>query len=306
MAKILLINVDSKKPNLALHKLAKYHADRGAEVVWDAPLFAQRADEVYVSCIYSWNKHKCQEWGNGTAIGGSGYDPLVRLPAEVEQVKPRINWGFTTRGCIRKCQFCIVPHKEGKIHIVGDLLDLWDGKSKQAVLLDNNILALPQHFRLICKQARENNIKLDFNQGLDCRLLNKDILKELKSIRHEEYRFAFDSPKDEKAVEKAIRLLQGGGINRCTWYVLVGFDTSLDEDLWRLTFLRNRNQNAYVQRYNGTKAKEYIPMARWANQRHIFHGMTWQQFMARPENRKYRALFEGAKKWPKEECSKGK
>ena len=219
--RILFIDIDSKIPNFALKKIEKYHLDKGDEIIWNNELFKNSVDKIYVSCVFDWNKSKCKEWEGKAEIGGSGYSLEKVLPPEIEEVKPRINLGFTSRGCIRKCLFCIVPQKEGKIRPVGDLLDLWDGKSKDVIVLDNNILALPDHFKLICRQARENKIKVDFNQGLDCRLLTEDVVKELKSIRHPEFRFAFDDPALLPIVDKAISLLQKYNINRCTWYVLV-------------------------------------------------------------------------------------
>ena len=283
--KVLLINIDKKYPNLALEKIALFHRDD--EVIWDMPLYTSQCDKMYVSCIFSWNKHLCKQWEGVAEIGGSGYDIIKKLPENIENIKPHINWGFTTRGCIRKCGFCIVPKKEGQIRPVGDLYDLWNGEDRDIILLDNNILALPEHFKLICEQARKEKLRLDFNQGLDVRLLTEDICKELKSIPHEYYRFAFDNPQMENKVGKAIELLQENGINRCRWYVLVGFNTTIEQDLQRLNFLRDRNQNAYVQRYNKHKDRKYIPLARWANQPHIFQAMTWEQFITRPENRNY-------------------
>ena len=284
--KILIINIDSKKiPNLALKKIEKYHKDKGDEIIWDMPIFKDSVDKAYASCIFTWNRNQCQ-YLSGVDIGGSGFDLTKKLPPEIEKIEPHINLGFTTRGCIRNCKFCIVPKKEGKIRVVGDLLNLWDRKSKNITLLDNNILALPEHFELICRQARENKIRLDFNQRLDHRLLNQNIINIMKSISHAEYRFAFDHPAYKSTVSKAITLLRKNKINRCQWYVLIGFNTTFQEHLERLKYLKRRNQNAYVQRYNYTKDPIYIPLAQWANQNHIFHGMTWEQFIDHPKNKK--------------------
>jgi len=280
---VLLINIDSKMPNLALKKIEKYHLDQGNEVIWDMPLARSIVDKIYVSCIFERNKKKCYDYEDDPKclIGGSGYDLAITLPEEIESIKLHINLGFTTRGCIRHCEFCIVPEKEGKIRIVGDLLDLWDGKSKDIILLDNNILALPKHFKLICKQARENKIRLDFNQGLDCRLLDRDIVNELKSIRHQELHFAFDDLSYFDEVDKAITLLRKNGINRCTWLMLTGFDTTFEEDLFRANYLRSRNQVAYVMRYNNSKRKDLIPLSRWVNNRAWFRSITWEEFLER-------------------------
>jgi len=271
----MLINIDSRIPNLALHKIALYHQQAGDEVFWDIPLI--RVDKVYVSCVFDWNKDKCKQWEEVAEIGGSGYDLVRVLPDKIEDIKPKINLGFTTRGCIRKCPFCIVPRKEGYIRATGDIYDIWDGKSKEVVLLDNNILALPEHFKKICSQIRESKIKVDFNQGLDHRLLTQDIIDELKTLSHIEYRFAFDSPSYLPTVERAIKLLRENSINRCMWYVLVGYNTTFEEDLFRLNFLREHKQNAYVQRYKFER--QYIPLARWANQPFMFHALTYNGFL---------------------------
>ena len=291
---VLLINIDSKMPNLALKKIEKYHLDQGNEVIWDMPLARFIVDKIYVSCIFERNKKKCFDYEDDPKclIGGSGYSLKINLPDEIESIKPHINLGFTTRGCIRHCEFCIVPEKEGRIRIVGDLLDLWDGTSKDIILLDNNILALPKHFKFICKQARENKIRLDFNQGLDCRLLDQDIVDELKIIRHKELHFAFDELSYFNSVDRAITLLQKNGINRCNWLMLTGFNTDLKEDLFRANYLRSRNQVAFVMRYNNSKDRKLIPLSQWVNNRRWFQGMNFNQFLDMFENRKYRELLD--------------
>ena len=283
--KISLIDIDSKIPNLALYKIALYHQRNGDEVFWNMPLVP--VDKIYVSCVFTKNYDKAAIWENKAEIGGSGYDTRKQLPDEIEKIKPRINLGFATRGCIRKCPFCIVPEKEGNIRIVGDLLDLWNGKAKDITLLDNNILAMPEHFKLVCKQAKENHLRIDFNQGLDHRLLTKEMALILQATSHKEYKFAFDHPSYLSTVEKAIGILQNAGINRCTWYVLVGFDTAFDEDLERCNYLKSRNQNVFVQRYETCYEKtRYILLARWANQHHIFQTYSWKQFLKHPKNKR--------------------
>lgn len=278
---ILLIDIDSKIPNYALKKVEKYHLDKGDEVIWNLPLYRPLADKVYVSCVFKKNRYKCFNYEDDPKclIGGSGYDLSVKLPDEIERVKPRINLGFATRGCIRNCQFCIVPKKEGRIKIVGDLLDLWDGKSKDVTLLDNNILAVPNHFRQVCKQARENKIRLDFNQGLDHRLLTQKVCDELTSISHTEFHFAWDNVSDFDTVEKALDLLQLNKINRCNWYILAGFNSTFEDDLFRVNYLKSRNQNAYLMRYKTTK--ELTALARWVNNHAWFQSITWEEFLER-------------------------
>lgn len=278
-----------KYPNLAIEKLRIYHKQHG-DIIIDFPSLEQ-CDIVYCSSIFKFSDKNTVPYN--AICGGTGFDIKSKLPLDIDIIKPHLNIGFTTRGCIRKCPFCIVSDKEGYIYIEGDLLDLWDGKSKEITLYDNNILALPDHFEYICKQSIENKLQLDFNQGLDHRLLTPELSEWLKRINHKEYHFAFDHPSYINSVEKAIKLLKKYSINRSTWYVLVGYNTTFEEDLFRLNYLKANNQNAFVQKYiENTKGKiEYTALARWANNHRWFQGITWQQFLEHSNNKSYKYII---------------
>ena len=275
--KVLLINIDSKIPNLALKKIEKYHLDKGDEVLWNFPLMP--ADKTYVSIVFDWNREQAKQYPNAE-IGGSGYDLQTTLPPEIDKVKPRINIGFTTRGCIRKCSFCIVPEKEGKIRIEGDIYDIWDGKSKELMILDNNILALPKHFKKVCSQIRKEKLKVDFNQGLDIRLLTDEIAKSLNSIKHKsDLRFAWDNINDEKYILKGIEILKRKNCKRAMFYILVGFNSTIDEDLYRFRKLKELGQRVYCMRHKKVKGKRlYNDLSSWVNQQRFFNSMTFKRF----------------------------
>lgn len=265
--KILIIDIDSKIPNLALEKIALYHQRLGDEVIWDMPLI--QADKTYVSCVFDWNKYKCAQWEGIAEIGGSGYSLEKTLPPEINAVKPRINLGFTTRGCIRNCPFCIVPKKEGKIRAVADIYDIWDSKAKEIILLDNNILALPEHFKLICSQLRKEKLRVDFNQGLDCRLLTDEICQELFSLKHVyEIRFAFDDIAYKPLVLKALAMLRKNGLKdwQTRWYVYVGTKDTIDTVVERVNILRDNKQLTYLMRDKAVLGlPEYEALMPWCN-----------------------------------------
>lgn len=280
--KIMLIDIDSKIPNLALKKIEKYYLDKGDEVVWNNPVMAYFVDKIYVSCIFINNRYKCVRWEklSNAEIGGTGYDIYKKLPDEIENIKPRINWGFTMRGCMRKCEFCVVPRKEGKLRIVGDIYDIWDGKAKKIVIMDNNILANVKHFKKICYQLMKEKIKVDFNQGLDHRILTKEIATLLKQISHTEYYFAFDELKSFKTVERAITILQKCGIRRSVWYILTGFNTKFSQDLFRCNYLRSRGQQGYVQKYDSRKPiKAVTILSNWVNAHLLFYLYTFDEYL---------------------------
>ena len=274
---VLIVNIDSKLPNLALLKIEKFY--QGEEVVWNSQLHAPLADKIYVSCLFSENRWKAQQWEMYNAeIGGTGYDVKKVLPLKIDKIQLKINYGFTSRGCIRKCKFCVVHEKEGGIRAVGDIYDLWDGRSTELTLLDNNILALPDHFEKICLQAQKENIRLDFNQGLDIRLVDDRIAKILKKTKLKQKRFALDHPALIPVFKKKLDLMKKYiSVNRLFTYVLVGFDTSWEEDMERLLFLKKEGCNPYIMRY-GSMGKEYKDLTAWVNQPQCFHKMTFAEF----------------------------
>ena len=152
-------------------------------------------------------------------------------------------------------------------------------------------MALFEHFKKIWGQIKKEGLRLREN-GLDIRLLDKEKAKILASIKHYDYHFAFDNIQDKPQIERGIKILTEVGIKKSCFYVLVGFNTTFAEDLERLNFLRDRKQNAYIQRYHYKSGeKKYIALSRWVNQFHLFQGMTWEQFLDRKENKNYKELF---------------
>lgn len=292
--KVLLIDVDGKLPNIALHKLAIWHENQGDEVVWNMPLLLDQADKVYISTILTKSWPKVQNLIGlrpDAVVGGTGtwgfIDPSPKLPAEVEAVKARINYGFTTRGCIRHCPFCLVPLTEGNIEAVGDIYDVWDGKADTLTLLDNNILAVPDHFEKIVGQLVAERLKVDFNQGLDIRLVTPRIIDLLKRLRLPRLRFAFDDPGMADVVEEKVAVIRQAGLNHDVFfYVLVGFDTTFKEDLARLYLLRKLKCAAFVMRHEKVNGeRKYIRLAEWANLHWTFAKYRFGQFRRIKEGR---------------------
>ena len=289
--KVLLLNIDSKLPNIALKKVEMWHKQQGDDVVWGMPLELHSADKVYASCIFTKNQDKILNYiglRSDLIGGGTGYDFMVKLPPEIEGMKPKINYGFTTRGCIRNCPFCFVPEAEGYVRAVGDIYDIWDGKAKGITLLDNNILALPNHFNKICQQLYDEQLAIDFNQGLDIRLLDEHAIDWLNKVKlNGGVRFAFDFPSLEPIIRRKVALLREQ-FNRkyILFYVLVGFDTTFEEDLHRCNVLRELGCRPYVMRHEKTpKEKRYIRLAEWCNQFWTFAKYDFETFCVEYEKR---------------------
>jgi hypothetical protein len=290
--KVLLLNVDSKLPNIALKKIELWHRLQGDEITWDMPIMLEKSDQSYASCIFTKNRAVIENYKGlypKLVAGGTGWDLSIKLPPEIDAMKARINYGFTTRGCIRKCPFCFVPVAEGEIRAVGDIYDIWDGESPVITLLDNNILALPSHFKKICEQIQREKLIVDFNQGLDIRLMTEELACVLKATKTSDIRFAFDNPALESIIRSKIEMLRevaGFGRKAFFFYVLVGFDTTFEQDLHRLNVLRELGCRAYVMRYENTpNGLRYIELAEWANQMWTFAKYDFATFCKEREAR---------------------
>ena len=139
---------------------------------------------------------------------------------------------------------------------------------------------MPTHFKFICSQIRKEKIRVDFNQGLDIRLLTEELAIELATIRHiAELRFAWDNIKDEKQILSGIDLLKKHKCKRGMFYVLVGYNSTIEEDLYRFKTLKGLGQIAYCMRHEKVKGiREYSDMAAWVNQVRFFKSMSFERF----------------------------
>ncbi|GHU36732.1 hypothetical protein AGMMS50256_33740 [Betaproteobacteria bacterium] len=132
-------------PNLALMKLSAWHKANGDEVSFYSPIMP--FERVYSSKVFTFTPEDPYLPAN-VIKGGSGYGLLHNLPEEIEHRCPDYSLygldyslGFLTRGCIRRCPWCIVPTKEGSIRAHADIDEFL--RHKNVVLLDNNVLAHP-------------------------------------------------------------------------------------------------------------------------------------------------------------------
>ena len=290
--KIGLIDVDaehfgkSKYPNLALMKLSAWHKAQGDEVEWwwgfcqyDRVYMAKVFDETYPRDI--------QEPINACELvkGGTGYDMGVKLPDEIEHIYPDYSiypeltkntaYGFLTRGCPRGCHFCIVAGKEGRRSVkVADLSEWWNGQ-KNIVLMDPNLLACKGHMDLL-EQLIESNAWVDVNQGFDARLLTEANIQSINRMKLKNIHFAWDYMKEEKGVLRGLDLYSRMATRKLRGafgvvYVLVNYDTTMEENLYRIYTLRDMGYDPYVMVYDKPHApKEVKRLQRWCNNRKIY------------------------------------
>ena len=285
--KIGLIDVDGHNyPNLALMKLSTWHKAQGDEVEWwwgfseyDRVYMSKVFDETYTPDI--------PEPLNAKEIvkGGTGYGLDNKLPDEIEHIYPDYSlypeltkdtaYGFLTRGCPRGCHFCIVAGKEGRKSVkVADLSEWWNGQ-KNIVLMDANILACSQHMELL-QQLIDSKAWVDINQGMDCRLLTKQNVEAINRLKLREIHFAWDYMRESKAVLRGLELYASLATRKphgryATVYCLTNYDTTMEENLYRIYTLRDMGYDPYVMIYDKPHApREVRLLQRWCNNRLIF------------------------------------
>lgn len=282
--KVGLIDVDSHNwPNLCLMKLSAYHKAQGHSVEWWEP--EGRYDVVYKSRVFTdtYSKDTVTVRNAGKVImGGTGYGMKESLPDAVEHSYPDYGlypqfpgtaYGFLSRGCPRNCGFCIVSGKEGRRSVqAADLSEFWDGQ-KEIKLMDANLLACPEHEKLI-QQLAESRAWVDFSQGLDIRLVNPDNVSLLNKVRTKAVHFAWDNP-DENLTGYFQRFLELTNIKnnrRRRVYVLTNYGSSHEQDLYRINTLREMGYDPYVMVYDRPNAPKITrQLQRWVNNKRIFY-----------------------------------
>lgn len=299
--RIGLIDFDGKIPNLALMKLSTYYKQQGHEVYLN--IFDWNVDKVFCSVLFTWNRQKAERLQGAykdITYGGTGWDKKTVLPPEIELCKPdydlyttdflysrisgimkksskqkkaeqlaNMGIGFTSRGCIRSCEFCFVPEKEGKLHQVAEIKDIINPKSNIITLLDNNFTADPRMAEK-CEEIKQRNLIVNISQGIDVRVMTEEKAAALASIKHlRSIHYAWDLISFENSILRGIQLLSKYiKTYRHMCYMLVGFNTSFDEDIYRFKRLRELKVDPYVMIYN--KRKDNIRLnhfARWINAR---------------------------------------
>lgn len=279
-----LIDVDGHNfPNLALMKISAYHKSKGDNVEWCIPLL--QYDIVYQSKVFDKTYTPDITYtplADKIIKGGTGYGLNNTLPYEIEHIYPDYSlypkltkdtaFGFLTRGCPRACDFCIVAKKEGRSSVkVANLSEFWNGQ-KYIKLLDPNLLACKEHKELL-EQLAESKAYIDFTQGIDIRLTNEENIKLLNNVKTKVIHFAWDNSKDdlEKYFKNFDKFSNIKDYSRRKVYVLTNFNSTMEENLYRIYKLRELNFDPYVMIYDKPNAPiEIRHLQRWVNNKFIF------------------------------------
>lgn len=266
-------------PNFALMKISSYYKEQGDEVqIWN-PM--EKFDRVYSSKVFTFTPEETM-LPEDTIKGGTGYGIYDKLPFFIETSKPDYSLypnvkhaiGFLTRGCIRKCPWCVVPKKEGDIEMYEKWTNIKRPDSRDIVFMDNNVLASAWGLHEIVEMVGKD-VRVDFNQGLDARLITPEIaflLSKLKWIRF--IRMSCDTDAMLDTVLQAVDRLGRNGVKpyRIFVYLLVQDIKSAE---FRATRLRSAGVEVFAQPYrdfenNIEPTQEQRDFARWVNHKAIF------------------------------------
>lgn len=260
-------------------------------------------DTIYVTSLFTWDADKVvdsvlhyqRKFPRSTIqVGGiaaslipdyiyskTGVKPHLGLLKSAESFAPdyAMNFGrkmkssisFTSRGCIRNCKFCNVRTLEPEFYIKNSWEKDIDKELPAITFWDNNWLASP-NVEADCENLRRIGKPVDFNQGLDARLLDNDMAKLLSKIRLSPVRFAFDNIAHEKSVLNAIRLAKKHLSTDIRVYVLYNFTDTPEDFFHRIHLLNKEGVLAFPMEYREASPNQAkIPGKNWNT--HILRGL---------------------------------
>ena len=236
------------------------------------------------------------------------YDEYIEKATGGDEKQKKRNWddylsysiGFTTRGCIRHCGFC-VNRLLNRVVEWSPVSEFHDETRKNIYLWDDNIMAAPPKvFAKVMEALRQTGKPFQFRQGMDIRLMTPQKAKLLNDVKyHGDYIFAFDHYRMDDANErrqveqtiKGLKVWREYCRKSTKLYVLVAYDSQDETDIegtfFRIKILMEHGCLPYIMRfeeYNNSRFKSmYTQLARWCNQPSFFKKMSFRQYCVRNE-----------------------
>jgi hypothetical protein len=270
LKRIVIYDIDSKIPNLALMKISAYHKKRGYDVKITKDIRYIRADYYFSSSVFHNERSNLKVsalldlFGSDIQMGGSGCSLKTRLPDEIDACFPdyelynhkKYAIGFLTRGCNKSCRFCLVPKKEGRLNSQYATFDDFVPKNQRNImLLDNNILSSDNATEILELIIKKEYI-VNFSQTLDIDYLtikNDRLLKKVKSANSRFTRpmiyFSCNTLRQSKTFFQKEQYLKSFGRNAVTVLIMFGFNTKLSEDYAILMMAKKLGLIPFVQEY---------------------------------------------------------
>jgi hypothetical protein len=258
---------DAPKHNLALMKISAWHKQRGDEVTLNMPIMP--CEQSYASILFFKTLHI-----HGDENGGVGYSLERTLNPDVEAMKPDYglfpidySLGYTYRPCFRNCPFCMVWRMD---HPDTDHHSIWefhDTRFNKICLLNNNTF-FDNQWKETFEEVWDAGLTV-IDHGFDLRLLDDEKVDALKKTKFQgNIHYAWDRMQDEAAILRGLAIAPKG-----TVYVLVGFETTEDEDIYRVQKIVDHGFDPYIMPYNQSKAekrfKRFIDSFMWRKHKTI-------------------------------------
>jgi len=303
MRKFLLVEPVAKTPYppLGLMKIATYLKRRRKPCKVFCTIGTQpvptlsHPNEIYITSLFTWdlaNVEKCicfyldrfpraKIHVGGIAasllpqyvLKGTGVLPHIGLFKKAEVYPPDYSFSFnrklnasitfTSRGCPRKCRFCNVSALEPEFFIKHNWQNDICENLPKIVFWDNNWLASP-NFSIDCDIIRRMEKRVDFNQGLDARLYDEQVAKEMSTLKLYTMRFAFDDISLEKSVVRAITLAKRYASSDIRVYVLYNYNDTPEDFYYRISLLNRLGVLAFPMEYRKpTATKTKFPGRHW-------------------------------------------
>jgi hypothetical protein len=318
----LLGRKNHRFPNLALMKISSYYKRRGC----DTNLLLNynnldKYDKVFLSRAFTDAKIPIDlNRILNLEYGGTGFflENAPALDYEIEHSFPDYNlykdWvslkisegispkklkyytdysiGFTTRGCFRKCDFCVNKNSD-RVELHSPIDEFLNQSKKSICLLDDNFLGY-HNYKEILLNLIETKKKFQFKQGLDLRILTEEACELLSKCKYDgDFIFAFDNIKDYDLIEKKLKLWRSYTHKNTKLYLLVAYESQDMEDIInmfeRIKLLMEYKCVPYIMRYESFKTSKfrrlYTNVSRWCNQPALFKKMSFEEFcIAHGEN----------------------
>jgi len=306
--KIRITQIDGKLPNLALMRLSYWHKAQGDEVFFTRSarrdMFEPEYDLVYGSAIFSFTRKKQDTFLRNfpeAIIGGTGSERTATVEQQLNlgryehfdyEIYPDYenSIGFSQRGCRLACKFCVVSKKEGKNVENDSINSIWRGDPypKNIVLLDNDFFGQANWGGKV-DEIVKGKFKVNFNQGINIRLINDAAAESLPRIKYYDVNFknrrlytAWDNLEDEKIFFKGAEKLVKNGIpeRHLMVYMLIGFRKNETwEDIFRrFNALVDFGCMPFPMVYNN-EDKELKKFQRWVVTR-LYQFVKWEDYSA--------------------------
>lgn len=286
-----LLDVDGHNfPNFALMKISAWHKARGDNVEWALPMFGQY-HRVYKSKIFTFTPDEPTDWHCEVIKGGTGYDIRSRLADEIESstlmdysIYPQYQFSiqFFSRGCLRSCPFCLVREKEGYIHPV-EPVEL-NPNGKWIEVLDNNFFANPEWesaIQYLLKARQPVNL-----HGVDVRIMDEEQAYWLNRLHlRRSIHIAWDLPQID-LTDKLREVTRYIKPYKLMCYILIGFNSTVEQDIYRIERCRELGIKPYVMPYRDFQNKEQPTqyakdLAQYVNKPMIFSSCRFADFSPR-------------------------